>query len=167
LLFVCSSRGRHTRSKRDWSSDVCSSDLLPLGADLPANKLRPKQQAALTTGSAVERARAALEVQRKLRWDDPTASVFEDTGTSSSEIGYLLTREFEAPIPNFSHSPVLSSLVVASWAVSRILVGGASASDMTGHRVTDPAVIATVKRRIETAIQNSAGLPPQLLQRVQ
>src|SRR5207249_6769131 len=30
LLFACfffSSRRRHTRSKRDWSSDVCSSDL--------------------------------------------------------------------------------------------------------------------------------------------
>src|SRR5207249_5028391 len=30
FLFVCfffSSRRRHTRSKRDWSSDVCSSDL--------------------------------------------------------------------------------------------------------------------------------------------
>src|SRR5699024_11988501 len=26
--FVLSSRRRHTRSKRDWSSDVCSSDLL-------------------------------------------------------------------------------------------------------------------------------------------
>src|SRR5699024_11684690 len=25
--FCCSSRVRHTRSKRDWSSDVCSSDL--------------------------------------------------------------------------------------------------------------------------------------------
>src|SRR5207249_9751194 len=25
-----SSRGRHTRSKRDWSSDVCSSDLIVL-----------------------------------------------------------------------------------------------------------------------------------------
>src|SRR5207249_7511948 len=25
--FFCSSRRRHTRSKRDWSSDVCSSDL--------------------------------------------------------------------------------------------------------------------------------------------
>src|SRR5699024_11746254 len=25
--FVFSSRRRHTRSKRDWSSDVCSSDL--------------------------------------------------------------------------------------------------------------------------------------------
>src|SRR5699024_12229450 len=27
LLFFFSSRRRHTRSKRDWSSDVCSSDL--------------------------------------------------------------------------------------------------------------------------------------------
>src|SRR5699024_8953599 len=29
-LFFFSSRRRHTRSKRDWSSDVCSSDLLQL-----------------------------------------------------------------------------------------------------------------------------------------
>src|SRR5699024_11217756 len=28
VLFFFSSRRRHTRSKRDWSSDVCSSDLL-------------------------------------------------------------------------------------------------------------------------------------------
>src|SRR5699024_12182743 len=28
--FFFSSRRRHTRSKRDWSSDVCSSDLLEL-----------------------------------------------------------------------------------------------------------------------------------------
>src|SRR5699024_11574328 len=27
-MFLFSSRRRHTRSKRDWSSDVCSSDLL-------------------------------------------------------------------------------------------------------------------------------------------
>src|SRR5207249_5610141 len=27
--FFFSSRRRHTRSKRDWSSDVCSSDLIP------------------------------------------------------------------------------------------------------------------------------------------
>src|SRR5699024_11322249 len=27
LSFFISSRRRHTRSKRDWSSDVCSSDL--------------------------------------------------------------------------------------------------------------------------------------------
>src|SRR5699024_12339236 len=28
MLFFFSSRRRHTRSKRDWSSDVCSSDLV-------------------------------------------------------------------------------------------------------------------------------------------
>src|SRR5699024_2009697 len=28
-MFCFSSRRRHTRSKRDWSSDVCSSDLCP------------------------------------------------------------------------------------------------------------------------------------------
>src|SRR5699024_11600083 len=27
VMFFFSSRRRHTRSKRDWSSDVCSSDL--------------------------------------------------------------------------------------------------------------------------------------------
>src|SRR5699024_11897496 len=30
IFFFFSSRRRHTRSKRDWSSDVCSSDLLYL-----------------------------------------------------------------------------------------------------------------------------------------
>src|SRR5699024_10990314 len=30
LFFFFSSRRRHTRSKRDWSSDVCSSDLTEL-----------------------------------------------------------------------------------------------------------------------------------------
>src|SRR5207249_9306818 len=30
FFFFFSSRRRHTRSKRDWSSDVCSSDLLAL-----------------------------------------------------------------------------------------------------------------------------------------
>src|SRR6266496_5155843 len=31
FFFFFSSRRRHTRSLRDWSSDVCSSDLLPIG----------------------------------------------------------------------------------------------------------------------------------------
>src|SRR2546421_1663344 len=30
-VFFFSSRRRHTRSDRDWSSDVCSSDLLTVG----------------------------------------------------------------------------------------------------------------------------------------
>src|SRR5699024_5934535 len=40
-LFFFSSRRRHTRSKRDWSSDVCSSDLVVVGAvvGVPAGAL--------------------------------------------------------------------------------------------------------------------------------
>src|SRR6266496_4490543 len=35
FLFFFSSRRRHTRSLRDWSSDVCSSDLLGEDAGVP------------------------------------------------------------------------------------------------------------------------------------
>src|SRR5690606_40495456 len=34
FLFFFSSRRRHTRFSRDWSSDVCSSDLLRLAQEL-------------------------------------------------------------------------------------------------------------------------------------
>src|SRR5699024_11663881 len=48
-LFFFSSRRRHTRSKRDWSSDVCSSDLgwsagwmgYPLGGEVPVTGSNP------------------------------------------------------------------------------------------------------------------------------
>src|SRR5207247_7844585 len=33
ILFFFSSRRRHTRSTRDWSSDVCSSDLPPIAGE--------------------------------------------------------------------------------------------------------------------------------------
>src|SRR5699024_11959430 len=38
-VFFFSSRRRHTRSKRDWSSDVCSSDLAEV-VDAAAARLR-------------------------------------------------------------------------------------------------------------------------------
>src|SRR5699024_11830062 len=37
FFFFFSSRRRHTRSKRDWSSDVCSSDLFPLSVQCNAH----------------------------------------------------------------------------------------------------------------------------------
>src|SRR5690606_40344893 len=38
--FSLSSRRRHTRFSRDWSSDVCSSDLLPRDREQGACRLR-------------------------------------------------------------------------------------------------------------------------------
>src|SRR6266849_9553382 len=41
FFFFFSSRRRHTRSTRDWSSDVCSSDLLRRGArSMPVDQYR-------------------------------------------------------------------------------------------------------------------------------
>src|SRR5699024_11478037 len=40
-LFFFSSRRRHTRSKRDWSSDVCSSDLAALDALAGQQQVHP------------------------------------------------------------------------------------------------------------------------------
>src|SRR5690606_40609648 len=37
LVFFFSSRRRHTRFSRDWSSDVCSSDLPAAVSDVPAS----------------------------------------------------------------------------------------------------------------------------------
>src|SRR2546429_5365375 len=41
VVFFFSSRRRHTRCSRDWSSDVCSSDLLQAGATLAAGLAIP------------------------------------------------------------------------------------------------------------------------------
>src|SRR5207249_8461045 len=38
-FFFFSSRRRHTRSKRDWSSDVCSSDLRERGTETASLRL--------------------------------------------------------------------------------------------------------------------------------
>src|SRR5690625_6976674 len=40
MLFFFSSRRRHTRWPRDWSSDVCSSDLGDLAECTPARRAR-------------------------------------------------------------------------------------------------------------------------------
>src|SRR5699024_11986815 len=64
LLFFFSSRRRHTRSKRDWSSDVCSSDLDVLlarvrAAEKETERLRTDQ----LLGSAAQIAAAAKDIE--------------------------------------------------------------------------------------------------------
>src|SRR5690349_24175413 len=57
FFFFFSSRRRHTRSLRDWSSDVCSSDLTLLGLE---QAFAAEQRVALLGGEAqrVQHARA-------------------------------------------------------------------------------------------------------------
>src|SRR5438067_12324424 len=50
FFFFFSSRRRHTRSKRDWSSDVCSSDLAAARAARPLHRMHSHRQAAADIG---------------------------------------------------------------------------------------------------------------------
>src|SRR5206468_5496279 len=90
-----SSRRRHTRSDRDWSSDVCSSDLLVLfggGARTAAASTKKTE--------LLERACVALDCDRiiaigsrsKVSWSGQVQ--FEQTGVlPAAEIGRASCRE--------------------------------------------------------------------------
>src|SRR3989440_1187435 len=66
-LFFFSSRRRHTRSDRDWSSDVCSSDLIPAGVlDQPAHRDLARQ-AAREAIVLLKNARGLLPLRKDLR----------------------------------------------------------------------------------------------------
>src|SRR2546429_7376098 len=78
VIFFFSSRRRHTRCSRDWSSDVCSSDLVLIARragtrryyDLPERVL-PPEVLAMAEPSSFETARwvALLKLrQRRLLW---------------------------------------------------------------------------------------------------
>src|SRR5699024_12047879 len=71
-LFFFSSRRRHTRSKRDWSSDVCSSDL-PLSTRTSCTSFQVPSYVLLPVAY-----RAALPCRRVTgtggRWAQPSAS---------------------------------------------------------------------------------------------
>src|SRR5699024_11519231 len=68
-LFFFSSRRRHTRSKRDWSSDVCSSDL-------PGEVVSVK-----VLGVDVEKERISLSIKATLPDENVTES---DSATTQS-----------------------------------------------------------------------------------
>src|SRR3989449_8283930 len=64
--FFFSSRRRHTRCSRDWSSDVCSSDLAEL--DLARSVLAKEEAEFMRSGDAVTEAeRRAAEAEKALQ----------------------------------------------------------------------------------------------------
>src|SRR6266496_4579866 len=60
FFFFFSSRRRHTRSLRDWSSDVCSSDLLPAYERDHPERSRPVEERRGDPGAEAELAELAL-----------------------------------------------------------------------------------------------------------
>src|SRR2546422_4669278 len=80
LIFFFSSRRRHTRCSRDWSSDVCSSDLNvgPKNAQIPINRsdLPPVQrQGQSVSPPACRRIRIIVVRLPQLRSEEHTSEL--------------------------------------------------------------------------------------------
>src|SRR5437868_12806267 len=62
FFFFFSSRRRHTRSKRDWSSDVCSSDLTGAQAGIFTDKVHTKAKIKTINAKPIEKDLSAGKV---------------------------------------------------------------------------------------------------------
>src|SRR3989440_3435915 len=88
FLFFFSSRRRHTRSDRDWSSDVCSSDLETVHV-IPAQSVK----IARTSSFSVVRYFLSCRGNRKFPIPNILREDTSPTSRSSREIGRASCRE--------------------------------------------------------------------------
>src|SRR6266542_221312 len=69
LFFFFSSRRRHTRCYRDWSSDVCSSDLVPPAYRFPYGHTHIKQEEVYVVLRGSGRMKVDDEIVELKEWD--------------------------------------------------------------------------------------------------
>src|SRR5450432_4296106 len=106
--FFFSSRRRHTTSDRDWSSDVCSSDLSPpVVARLPSERPGPPRSAPPTSGCH----------HHEVSGSAPTAPAAENTYPNSSG-SRPYTNSVSGPSRNprpSTHPPPARKYSVSPW----------------------------------------------------
>src|SRR5687768_7500791 len=84
VFFFFSSRRRHTRCSRDWSSDVCSSDLLLRECNLPDGTLKLE----ITESSIMSDSTAAIALLSQFKALGVRLAI-DDFGTGYSSLSYL------------------------------------------------------------------------------
>src|SRR5699024_12200693 len=121
-FFFFSSRRRHTRSKRDWSSDVCSSDL---------------GQGEILSGPAVGLADEALE-----RWKQRV----RDCGVLPGGLDLIPPR----PVGERDHGAGLERIEGAARLVQRVEQDRKSTRLNSSHVSISYAVFCLKKKRTQT-----------------
>src|SRR3989440_4729491 len=89
LFFFFSSRRRHTRSDRDWSSDVCSSDL----EIVTAYQVRAKRTLDLSPGTLDELRTGMIDAVNGAGGTGHAASLDNVEVAGKTEIGRASCRE--------------------------------------------------------------------------
>src|SRR6266496_6475869 len=129
VVFFFSSRRRHTRSLRDWSSDVCSSDLA----------MRPRSRHAVaSSGVACHLAPVALMSSERIAafayhdvTDDPRDSGFHGAGALPFKLGRTaFARHLDAMAETGAQPQLVTAIDCASPGRTLLLTfddGGASA----------------------------------------
>ena len=95
---------------------------MPLGVDVPAHLLTPPERARTRSGSAIERARVALDARAELAIDDPAAGAFDADLVEEPAISYLLSRDTHLRPPTSDVLPQLSAMLDISGEVGAALL---------------------------------------------
>src|SRR5204862_4550442 len=82
-----SSRRRHTRSLRDWSSDVCSSDLVPSQCRNHSGKLPHRPQKRLHFGFT-----QAQEFRRRSERRKPAFAHHRNSAAKPQRLSHIMSR---------------------------------------------------------------------------
>src|SRR5438309_7435979 len=140
FLFFFSSRRRHTRWNCDWSSDVCSSDLM--GLKLENTKLTQ-------LGSA-----------RRVVVSKDTTTIIDGAGDSDGIKGRIkqLKTEIENTDSDFDREKLQERLAKLSGGVAVVKVGAATETEMkeTKHRVED--ALQAARAALEEGVVPGGGV---------
>ena len=95
---------------------------MPLGVEIPADRLTPRERTRTRAGSALVRALAALEAHERLWPEDPAAGVFDADLVEETDISYLLSRDVDVRPPTSDALPQMSAMLEISAELGALLL---------------------------------------------
>lgn len=140
---------------------------MPLGVDIPADTLTPKERTRTRAGSALVRAQAALEARDRVWPEDPAAGVFDADLVEETEISYLLSRDTDVRPPTSDALPQLSAMLEISAELGAVLLDlprrvGYSGPDDDDNTATagDRELMVGARRLVAEQVRRAAERVP-------